>query len=148
MTGIEYPTITVGSHQNLKVRMSLAAELLMRRRGIDVAKLGEQLIRKRVVPNPHMRVQTDPPTIEVLNPDGVTNIVMVFACMVAENFFDLSKPNKFSLDTDAPTADYWAALINEDFLAVEEAVWQALGKAVEARRAKLAVVPPTQEAAS
>ena len=146
MTGIDYPTITVGAHENLVVRLSLAAQLLMQRRDMDASQLGTLMLAKRIVPNPNLRLQTDPPTIEIVNPDAVPNVVKIFACMVAENFLDKSQPNKVNLD-NSPTADYWATQI-EDFSEVEKAVWTAVGKAVEERRKRLAVVPPTEAAAS
>ena len=147
MTGIDYPTITVGAHENLVVRLSLAAQLLMRKRGIDPLRMGELMQPKRVIPNPNMRLQTDPPTIEVSNQDAVGNVLDVFSCMVAENFVDKSSPHLCDL-TKTPTADYWATQV-DDFAAVEKAVWTAVGKAVEERRKKLAVVPPAAtEAAS
>jgi hypothetical protein len=145
MTGIEYPTISVGEHENLTVRMSLAAQVLMRRRGIDPAKIGQMMLAKIVKPNEAARLQTDPPTIAIDNPDAVTNVIAVFSCMVAENFVD-KRATKLDLNT-APTADYWATQI-DDFAAVEKAVWDAVGKAVEARRAKLAAVPPMESQAS
>ena len=145
MTGIDYPTISVGEHKDLTVRLSLAAQLLMRRRGIDPAQLGTEMSPTKTVPNPNQRLQTDPPTIQIGNPGAVQNVVTVFSCMVAENFIDKTKPTQVDLGT-APTADYWATQI-EDFPAVEKAVWAAVGKAVEERRNRLAVVPP-QEAAS
>ena len=144
MTGIDYPTISVGAHENLVVRLSLAAQLLMRRRGLDPAKMVEEIRPQKTVPNPNMRTQTDPPTVQIGNPGAVENIVKVFSCMVAENFIDRSKPTQVDLN-EAPTADYWATLI-EDFTAVEAVVWQAVGKAVEERRKRLAVVPPQTEA--
>jgi hypothetical protein len=144
MTGIDYPTITIGEHENLTVRLSLAAQLLMRRRGLDPAKIGELMLPGRTVPNPNMHLQTDPPTVTVSNDKAVENVVIVFSCMVAENFLDKSA-TKLDLNT-APTADYWATRI-DDFSAVEKVVWAAVGKAVEDRRKRLAVVPP-QEAAS
>lgn len=143
MTGIEYPTISVGGRE-LTVRLSLAAQLLMKRRGIDPANMGTAMQAKRTIPNPMQHLQTDPPTITVDNPDAVQNIITVFSCMVAENYFDKSS-TKLDLGT-APTADYWATQI-EDFAEVEKAVWTAVGKAVEERRKKLAAVPP-KEAAS
>lgn len=144
MTGIDYPTITIGEHKDLTVRLSLAAQLLMRRRGIDPAQAGALMLPGRTVPNPHMHLQTDPPTITIANEKAVENVVTVFSCMVAENFFDKTA-TKIDLNT-APTADYWATQI-DDFAAVEKVVWAAVGKAAEARRKMLAVVPP-QEAAS
>jgi hypothetical protein len=127
MIAIEYPTITVGAHEDLVVRMSLASQILMRRRGIDVAKLGTLMLPK---------VGEDP------NPDAVGNVVTVFSCMVAENFLDLAKPNRVDLSS-VPTPDYWATQI-DDLAAVERAVWAAVGKAVEERRKKLAAVPPME----
>ena len=131
MSAIEYPTISVGAHEHLVVRLSLAAQLLMRRRGLDPARIGE-LMQPKIGDKP--------------NPDAVGNVVAVFACMVAENFVDRSNPHLCDLG-NAPTADYWATQI-DDFSAVERAVWTAVGKAVEERRKKLAVVPPAAEAAS
>ena len=143
MTGIDYPTITVGAHENLVVRLSLASQLLLRRRGIDPAQLGPAMHAKRTIPNPAQRLQTDPPTIEIENRDAVQNIITVFSCMVAENFFEKTA-TKLDLNT-APTADYWATQI-DDFAEVEKAVWLAVGKAVEERRKKLAAVPPMEAA--
>jgi hypothetical protein len=132
MTPIDYPTITVGAHENMVVRLSLAAQLLMQRRGIDAARMG---------------VLMSPRISEQPNPDAVGNVIAVFACMVAENFVDKSAPHLCDL-SKAPTADYWAMQIT-DFAAVEQAVWAAVGKAVEERRKRLAVVPPAAtEAAS
>ena len=146
MTGIDYPTISVGAHENLVVRLSLAAQLLMRRRGIDPAQMAQEMSPTKTVPNPNMRTQTDAPTVQIGNPGAVQNIVTVFSCMVAENFIDRSKPTQVDLST-APTADYWATLI-EDFSEVEKVVWSAVGKAVEVRRKKLAAVPPMEAVAS
>lgn len=123
MTGIEYPTITVGEHKDMQVRLTLAAQVLMRRRGIDPARIGVLMQPKE--------------------PDAVPNIIAVFSCMVAENFID-PKATRLDLNS-APSADYWATQI-EDFAEVEKAVWSALGKAVEERRKKLAAVPPMKAA--
>ena len=142
MTGIDYPTITIGERQ-LTVRLSLAAQLLMRRRGIDPATMTQAMQPRKTIPNPAMRIQIDPPTIEVANPDAVQNIITVFSCMVAENFLD-TKSTKLDLNS-APTADYWATQI-DDFGEVEKVVWAAVGKAVEERRKKLAAVPPMEAA--
>jgi hypothetical protein len=144
MTGIEYPTISVGEHQNLTVRWSLAAQFLMKRRGVDPAEAGQLMMATTKVPNPNMRLQSDPPTIEIGNKNAVQNVVIVFSACVAENFLDMSHPNKVDLNA-APSADYWAVQIT-DFGEVEKAVWSALGKAVEERRKKLAVVPPAEAA--
>ena len=134
MIGIDYPTITVGAHENLVVRLSLASQLLMRRRGMDPAKMAI-LMSPKIGPE-----QTE-------NPDAVSHVVAVFACMVAENFIDTGMPHKVDLSI-APTADYWATQIT-DLGEVERVIWAAVGKAVEERRKKLAVVPPAgTEAAS
>jgi hypothetical protein len=132
MTGIDYPTITVGAHENLVVRFSLAAQLLMRRRGIDPVN-----IFALCAP----RLQDGS-----ANLDAVRNVLTIFAACVAENFLDLSKPHRVDLDT-APTADYWATQV-EDFAAIEAVIGAALGKAAEERRKRLAVVPPATEQAS
>lgn len=145
MTGIEYPTITVGRHENLVVRYSLAAQLLMRRRGIDPANMALAMLPSVKVPNPNMRLQTDPPMIDRPNAEAVQNVVTVFSCMVAENFFDQSS-TKLDLGT-APTADYWATQI-EDVGEIAKVVWSAVGKAAEDRQKKLAAVPPMEAAAS
>jgi hypothetical protein len=144
MTGIDYPTVSVGEHENLTVRLSLAAQVLMRRRGIDPAKIGFLMSPTIVEPNTEARLQSDPPTIERPNPDAVANVIGIFACMVAENFVD-PKSTKLDLNS-APTADYWTVKI-DDFPAVEKIVWAAVGKAVEERRKKkLAAVPPLEAA--
>ena len=146
MTGIEYRTITVGTHENLVVRFSLAAQLLMKRRKVDPAKISEA-IGAITIPNPNLRLQSDPPTIKVANPKGLENALTIFSCMVAENFFDKALPHNLDLST-APTADYWATQI-EDFPAIEKVIWDSLGKVAEAQKKKLALVPPTEtEAAS
>lgn len=124
MTGIEYPTITVGKHENLVVRFSLAAQLLMRRRGVDPAKIAQAMI----------------PT----NPDAVQNTVTIFSAMAAENFFNQDRPQNLDLST-APSADYWATQI-EDFQDIERVIWASLGKVAEERRKKLAAVPPMEAA--
>lgn len=127
MNAIDYPTISVGAHENLVVRMSLASQVLMQRRGLDPVNLAGAMIS----------------TAEKPNPQAVPNVITVFSCMVAENFI-AADPNRVDLNA-APTADYWATQI-EDFGEVERVVWSALGKAAEARRAKLAAVPPREQA--
>lgn len=139
MTGVEYPKITVGPHENLTVRMSLAAQLLMQRRGLDPNRIGQALL-------PVLFEAGKPTTAP--NPDAVRNYITAFSCMVAENFVDRSRPAAFSLDS-APTADYWASLVDhEQFPVIENAVNEALKKAVEERRKRLAAVPPAAELAS
>ena len=136
MTGIEYPTISVGAHENLVVRLSLASQLLMRRRGMDPAKMGALMQPTIVDPSD--------PQKTLLNPDGVQSVITVFSCMVAENFIDRSQPHKCDL-TAAPTADYWATQI-DDLTDVSKAVIASVGKAMQERRKKLAAVPATAAA--
>jgi len=146
MTGIDYLTISVGEHVNLTVRYSLAAQLLMRRRGIDPANIGQACAPTKTIPNPNMRLQSDPPTITVKNPDCIGNLVTVFSCCVAENFLDLKQPNRVDLNA-APTADYWATQI-DDMGEIDKAVGAAMGKWSEDRQRKLAAVPPIAESAA
>ena len=136
MTGIEYPTITVGDHRDMVVRFSFAAQLLMQRRGLDPARV-------YALTSPKIRQAdgTDAP-----NPDFVRNIYTVFASMVAENFIDLSKPHRVDLD-NAPTPDYWACQI-DDIGAASHAIWSAVGKVLEGLRRKLEVAPPVEAKAS
>lgn len=144
MTGIDYPTITIGEHKDLIVRYSLAAQLLMRRRGVDPANIGQLCSPRRTVPNPNAQLQSDPPTITVPNAECVDNLVTVFSCCVAENFLDLKQPNRVDLNA-APTADYWATQI-DDMAEVDRAIGAAMGKATEERKKKLALIPPTEAA--
>jgi hypothetical protein len=135
MTGIKYPTITVGEHKDLTVRFSLAAQFLLRRRGIEPVQLGEAL-----APTLPPHTKTAPPNLKC-----VENYVILFSCMVAENFLDKSCQ---TLELESvPTADYWATQI-VDFAEVETAVTEALKKAAEERRKKLAAVPPVQTEAA
>lgn len=136
MTGIDYPVVSVGEHKDLVVRMSLAAQLLMPRRGIAANELGTAL-----APTLPPHVRTSPP-----NPNAVKNYVVAFSCMVAENFVD--REDRTMDLNKAPSADYWATRI-DDFSIIENAVNEAIKKAVEERRKKLAAVPPqATEAAS
>jgi hypothetical protein len=144
MTGIDYPTISVGEHKDLTVRYSLAAQLLMRRRGIDPQNIGEACSPKRKIPNPNARLQTDPPMIEVSNKECVGNLITVFSCCVAENFMDMKQPNRVDLGA-APTADYWATQI-DDLTEIDRVVGAAMGKWSEDRQRKLAAVPPMEAA--
>src|ERR1700734_590141 len=144
MTGIDYPTISVGEHEDITVRFSLAAQLLMRRRGIDPGNIGAACAPRRTIPNPNVRLQSDPPEITVANPDCVGNLVTVFSCCVAENFIDLKQPGRVDLGA-CPTADYWATQI-DDMAEIDKAVGAAMGKWSEALRKKLAAVPPTEAA--
>jgi hypothetical protein len=144
MISIEYPKISVGEHKDLTVRFSLAAQLLMRRRGIDPGNIGQACNPKRKIPNPHARLQSDPPMIDVPNQECVGNLITVFSCCVAENFLDLAQPNRVDLSV-CPTADYWATQI-DDMSAIDKAVGEAMGKWSEARQRSLAAVPPMEAA--
>lgn len=139
MTGIDYPTISVGKHENLVVRYSLAAQLLMRRRGIDPAQL-------HILTCPFL--VRDDKLMQEPNPDAVQNVLTAFSCMVAENFLTERLPGVLDLNS-APTGDYWATLLDGRLPDAEAAVAGALGKAAEARRKKLqAVAPPGESLAS
>ena len=135
MNAIDYPTISVGTHKNLVVRFSLAAQVLMQRRGIDPNRLHSLTCPFIVVDG---KVTTD------INPNAIGNILTIFSCMVAENFID-PQSTRVSLDA-APTADYWATLLDDRISEVDKTIAQSLGKASEARRAKLAAVPPQEQA--
>ena len=129
MIGIQYPTITVGTHENLIVRFSIAAQVLMIRWGINPNDL-----------NSHLRRGDEP------HPEGVPNLIKMFAAMVAENFLGTGPAESFSLDK-APTPDYWACHVSPlDFAAVNTVVLESVGKVAEARRA--ASPPPKLEAVS
>jgi hypothetical protein len=117
--------------------MSLASQVLMRRRGLDPNKLHLLIKADRIRQND--KIVEDPTGCA----DWVANTITAFSCMIAENFLDLSKPTRVDLNV-APTADYWA--VKADFAAMETAVWAALGKVLEERRAKLATVPPMEAA--
>ena len=140
MTGIEYPTITVGTHKDLVVRQSLVAELLIGRRGLSMATI-------------HIAIhpwKTDAAGINTqpleANPDYAQNNVTAFSCFVAENFIDATS-YRVSLDS-APSADYWATQI-VDLAPIAKVVREAIKKASEDSRKKLAAVPPQEtEAAS
>lgn len=140
MTGIEYPTITVGTHCNLTVRLSLAAELLMIRRGLDPTFLVRQ-----ISPTIQGPASQDGTATLIPNPGWAQNMVTAFSCMIAENFMDKSQPHLCDM-SKVPTADYWATQI-DDLAAVSRAVTDGVGKAVQERRNKLAAVP-AMEAAS
>jgi hypothetical protein len=142
MTGIDHPTVTIGG-RTLTVKFSLAAQLLMRRRGIDIRRI-PSLIAPRLHDDGAACVSPDCEQAHAPNPDAENNIMRVFACMVAHEFVALDSPNVTTLDA-APSADYWAATAeSEDFAPIESAVWSALGKALEARRARLQAVPPPE----
>jgi hypothetical protein len=144
MTGIDYPTISVGEHKDLTVRFSLAAQLLMRRRGIDPGNIGQACAPRKTIENPNRRLQSDPLTITIANPDCVGNLITVFSCCVAENFIDLKQPTRVDLNA-APTADYWATQI-DDVAEIDKVVGAAMGKWSEERRKTLAPTPPVEAA--
>ena len=132
MTGIDYPTITVGAHEKIVVRLSLLAQLLMTRRGLDPKNF----------------------IAAMAGTEGVDVAFQVFSCLVAENFLPADNLHRVDLNS-APTADYWAVLASRSddpqatVTAIEKAIMGAVGKAVEERRKRLAVVPPAAtEAAS
>lgn len=136
MTGIDYPTITIGAHKDMVVRFSLAAQKLLGQRGLNPGDVFRAISKFVIGPD-------GKPTAE-LNYSAVDNMVLLFSCMVAENFLDLSKPHLVDLRM-APSADYWTTQI-DDFGAVEVVVTEALKKAAEERRKRLAVVPPMEAA--
>lgn len=139
MTGIDHPVVTVGGH-TLTVKFSLAAHLLMRRRGLDIRRI-PSLIAPRLHADGVACLDHKCEQAHVPNPDEESNVMQVFSCMVVHEFAKLDAPAATSLDA-APVADYWAAIAeDDDFVRIELAVWTALGKAVEARRARLQAVP-------
>jgi hypothetical protein len=134
MTGIEYPTITVEGRV-LVVRPSNAAFVLMRRRGIDPGS-AHSALRPNKIRNEAGSVSDDSHG----DPLWVNNTYVYFSCCVAENYIDLSKPDRVNLDY-APSADYWALTL-PDYNEVSRLCWAAMGKFSEEQRMKLAVVPP------
>jgi hypothetical protein len=138
MTGIDYPTVTIGG-RSLIVKFSLAAQMLMRRRKVPSA------IAPRLHADGAGCVDPKCEQAHTLNLDAEDNIMRVFSCMVAHEFVNLDAPALTSLDA-APSADYWASIAEtEDFAAIEVSIWTALGKALEARRSRLQAVPPPAE---
>ena len=124
MLCIEYPTITVGE-RTLVVRYSIAAQVIMKRRGCDPKLLKELL---------------DP-----ANPAARDNLLVVFSAMVAENFLD-AKPEAFSFD-GAPTAEYWMAQIEpQQIFEVDRVIAESMGKVSEALKAT--APPPRLKVAS
>jgi len=139
MTGIDHPVVTVGGH-TLTVKFSLAAQLLMRRRGLDIRRI-PSLIAPRLHADGGACLDQKCEQAHTPNPDAESNIMQVFACMVVHEFVKLDAPSVTTLDA-APSADYWAAVAGpDDFARIEVAVWTAMGKALEARRARLQAVP-------
>jgi len=136
MNAIDYPTISVGKHKDIVVRQTIAAEILIGRRGLSMATLGIDI-------HP-WKVDREGKNTAEPNPNSVANLITVFSCFVAENFIDQDNPARVSLDT-VPTADYWACQI-DDIGEVTRVVHAAIKKALEARRAKLAAVPPVEQA--
>lgn len=131
----------------MTVRFSLAAQMLMRRRGMDPRRV-HTLIAGRHHQDGAVCVDPKCQHPHTINEESVQNSLKAFSCMVVENYLDLSDPTKVDLSC-APSVDYWAATIDSDkFVEVELAIWQALGKALEARRAKLQAVAPPSSLAS
>ncbi len=137
MTGIDYPTIEIGG-RTLVVRYTLAAQVLMKRRGVDPLKIGTAIY-------PIVDRTGEVPTI-VENPEGARNTLIAFSAMVAENFLD---PASVRVNMDeAPSADYWAFQVGERLPEVWKAVHDCLSKTSEARRKNLQVAAPPQTLAS
>lgn len=127
MNAITFPTITIGS-KVVTIRFSLAAQLLIRRRGLDPRNLA--------------------PALDRANPDCITNMLTVFSACAAESMVDKSDPSKYNLDA-APTADYWASELHPlQFPELEAVLAISMGKVTEARRElTLVVVPPQADPA-
>lgn len=145
MEDILFPTISVGGKDRV-VRFSIAAQLLMSRRGLDIFNLPGELARK-------IDATTGAPIIDLTNfagdstpnPRYAQNIISVFSACVAENFIDTSNPDKVDL-SKAPTADYWATQLHPlQFEEVEAKVIEALGKVAAARKPRLQVVAPPNQ---
>lgn len=147
MTGIDFPTVTIGE-RTYTVRFSMASQVLMRRRGIDPRRIFH-LLSARTHRNDTLCIGKDCKRIDhVPNPAAEQNVLIVFSCCVAEDFVDISKPSTVNLDS-APTADYWAMVLDPDqFKLVEKAIWEAAGKVLEANRKLQAVAPPDKSLAS
>ena len=129
MTGVEYPTITVGKHEGLTVRYSMGAQVLALRRGLDpVMKVISDKER-------HMWIEAKQGP-----QDAVRNVMTAFSCMVVDNFTAGLPPHKLDFDL-APTADYWFTQMT-DFKEIELVVWKALVKAAEEQKKTLAAAPP------
>lgn len=152
MNAVQFPTITVGDRA-LTVRYSLAAQVLMRRRGIDPRHLLRYISPFKVIEGTDgagdsIAMQDGKP---VFNEDNnvVENVLKVFSCMVAENLMDQSHPERYDLNM-APTSDYWTALIHPlQFPDIEAVIGEAMGKATEERRKLLLVVaPPSAQSAA
>jgi hypothetical protein len=122
MAAIEWPTVTVGD-KTLIVRYSLAAQVLMQRRGVDPLRLAELTTSTPAKPNP----------------TAAANVMIVFSACVAENFLDFTEPAKLDLNT-APSADYWSTqLAPGQFDEIQTAMADALRKALGGRRRPEAV---------
>lgn len=121
MDAFDYPTITLGD-RTLVVRFSLAAQILMIRRGIDPANLATLLA--------------------ISDPLRTDRLLQVFAACVAENFLDPSAPTEYKLD-GAPTSDYWASQCDlVDLRDIDIAIGESMGKVREALNKKRARVLP------
>ena len=125
MYAIDYPTITVGE-RTLVVRYSTAAQVLLRRRGIDPASLNEF-----VGPG---------------KPDSALNWCQIFACMVDENYAGTAGPD-YALGR-GPSAEYWLSHFDSSLDELSDVCNRAISKVAEAQRTRLALVSPIQSQAS
>ena len=107
---VDWPVATVGD-QTLVVRWTFYAQWLLSKRKVDVRQLGTLMQAK------------DPSLVDVM--------VECFAAAVAENFTVRG--------LEAPTAERWALMISQASAAnpaiwneVNQAIWQAVGKALPA----------------
>jgi hypothetical protein len=149
MIGIDYPTFVFGD-RTLIVRYTLAAQVLMRRRGVEPGRLFAATA-PRLHPGDVPCTAKGPCSVPGCrpNPDAVQNAFVVFSACVAENYVDQSRPERVNLDT-VPSADYWATQLDvEDFERALKAIGQALSKMSEARQRRLqAVESPSESLAS
>lgn len=159
MNDIQFPAISVGG-RDLVVRMSIAAQLLMSRRGLDIYQIAAELNPKMADPSGDPCVNCkgksqDKPCVVcggtgklmVPNPHYVSNLLVTFSACVAENFINMDNPDRVDLNA-TPSADYWACQLHPlQFAEMQAKVMEALGKVSEARQAKLHVVAPPEAAA-
>ena len=147
MNEVQFPTITVGD-RSLVVRYSIAAQVLMKRRGIDprnlLAQMSPFLLSGEYDANGKPKPLLDANGAILRNPACEENILTVFSACVAENVLDQSNPDRFDLNK-APTADYWMTQLGPlQFSQVEAVIGEAMGKVLEEQRHKLKLVaaPP------
>lgn len=148
MNDIQFPSITVGG-RSLTVRYSIAAQVLMRRRGIDPRHLVRDLSVFKLVPNDRgddiLELVDGKPVVDP-SKDATENLLTAFSCMVAENSIDQANADKFDLNS-APRGDYWATQLDPlQMSEVDSVIWAAVGKVMEARRKlQLVAVPPVAQ---